>query len=173
MSSEKDAGSDEGTDTDGDRTGKGDGSEEGVFEAIEVGDSYRTGGRTITDADVMNFAGVSGDFNHLHTDAERMRETAFGGRIAHGMLVLSAATGLIWQTRDDAEREAVVAFYGIDSLRFVAPVFVDDTIHLVVEVIDTESRDHPVANGVVRYAIDVRNQSEETVLACEMLSLLR
>jgi acyl dehydratase len=173
MSSEKNAGSDEGTDTDGDRTGNGDGSKEGVFEAIEVGDSYRTGGRTITDADVMNFAGVSGDFNHLHTDAERMRETAFGGRIAHGMLVLSAATGLIWQTRDDAEREAVVAFYGIDSLRFVAPVFVDDTIHLVVEVIDTESRDHPVANGVVRYAIDVRNQNEETVLACEMLSLLR
>lgn len=173
MSSEKDSQGDEGTDTDGDRTGKGDGSEGGVFEAIEVGDSYRTGGRTITDADVMNFAGVSGDFNHLHTDAERMRDSEFGGRIAHGMLVLSAATGLIWQTRDDAEREAVVAFYGIDSLRFVAPVFVDDTIYLVVEVIDTESRDHPVANGVVRYAIDVRNQNEETVLACEMLSLLR
>ena len=171
--------SDEETGTDGDDidvdgpTGDGDGSDGGVFETIEVGDSYRTGGRTITDADIANFAGVSGDFNHLHTDAERMRETAFGGRIAHGMLVLSAATGLIWQTRGKAEREAVVAFYGIDSLRFVAPVFLKDTIHLVVEVIDTEARDHPIANGVVRYAIDVRNQNEETVLACEMLSLLR
>jgi acyl dehydratase len=151
----------------------GDGDEQGVFETIEVGDSYTTGGRTITDADVTNFAGVSGDFNHLHTDAERMRETEFGGRVAHGMLVLSAATGLIWQTRGEAEREAVVAFYGIDRLRFVAPVFVEDTIHLVVEVIDTEARDHPVANGVVRYAIDIRNQNDETVLACEMLSLLR
>jgi acyl dehydratase len=163
-----------GTDADGDdHTGDGNGSEDSVFETIEVGDSYRTGGRTITGADVANFAGVSGDFNHLHTDAERMRDSEFGGRIAHGMLVLSVATGLIWQTRDDAERNAVVAFYGIDALRFVAPVFVDDTVHLVVEVIDTEARDHPLANGVVRYAIDVRNQNGETVLACEMLSLLR
>jgi acyl dehydratase len=149
------------------------GSEQGVFETIEVGDSYTTGGRTITDADVMNFAGVSGDFNHIHTDAERMGDSAFGERIVHGMFVLSAATGLIWQTRSEAEREAVVAFYGIDRLRFVAPAFVGDTIHLEVEVTEKEARDHPVANGVVRYAIDVRNEREETVLACEMLSLLR
>lgn len=163
-----DGGDDAATGRDGDG-----GSEPDVFESVEVGDSYTTGGRTITEADVVNFAGVSGDFNHIHTDAERMRKSEFGGRIAHGMLVLSIATGLIWQTRSEAERDAVVAFYGIDSLRFVAPTFVDDTIHLDVEVIDTEPRDHPVGNGVVRYAIGVRNQRDETVLACEMLSLLR
>lgn len=160
--------------TDGDGDGDGDdGAGSRVFASIEVGDSYTTGGRTITDADVMNFAGVSGDFNHIHTDAERMRDSDFGERIVHGMCVLSAATGLIWQTRSVAERDAVVAFYGIDSLRFVAPTFIGDTIHLAVEVIDTEARDHPVGNGVVRYAIDVRNQRDETVLACETLSLLR
>lgn len=144
-----------------------------VFRTIEVGDSYTTGGRTITEADVMNFAGVSGDFNHIHTDAERMNGTGFGERIAHGMLVLSVATGLIWQTRNETEREAVVAFYGIDSLRFVAPTFIGDTVHVAAEVVDTEARDHPVGNGVVRYAIDVGNQRGETVLTCEMLSLLR
>ena len=148
-------------------------NEPGVFADTEEGDTAVTQGRTITEADVTNFAGVSGDFNHLHTDAERMRETDFGERIAHGMLVLSITTGLIWQTRSDAEREAVVAFYGIDSLRFVAPAFIGDTIHLEVEVIETEPRDHPVGNGIVRYAIDARNQRDETVLACEMLSLLR
>jgi acyl dehydratase len=169
--SENGADGDDGTDNRGD--GDGGTSESGVFGTIAVGDTYTTGGRTITDADVVNFAGVSGDFNHLHTDAERMRETDFGERIAHGMLVLSITTGLIWQTRSDAEREAVVAFYGIDSLRFVAPAFIGDTIHLEVEVIETEPRDHPVGNGIVRYAIDARNQRDETVLACEMLSLLR
>jgi acyl dehydratase len=167
--SEGDHGDDDGNEADGgDEAG-----DPGVFGSIEVGDGYATGGRTITDADVVNFAGVSGDFNHIHTDTERMRETDFGERIVHGMLVLSIATGLIWQTRSEAERDAVVAFYGIDTLRFVAPTFVGDTIHLEVEVADIEPRDHPVGNGVVRYAIDVRNQRDETVLACEMLSLLR
>lgn len=172
---EKSAGRENDADADADASGGGgDGDgDSGVFETIAVGDSYTTGGRTITAADISNFAGVSGDFNHIHTDAERMRETEFGEPIAHGMLVLSVATGLIWQTRSEAERDAVVAFYGIDSLRFVAPTFAGDTIHLEVEVAETVSRDHPVGNGVVRYAIDVRNQREETVLACEMLSLVR
>jgi len=72
---------------------------DGFFERAAVGDRMITQGRTITEADVTNFAGVSGDFNHLHTDGARMADSAFGERIAHGMLVLSAATGLIWQSR--------------------------------------------------------------------------
>ena len=95
--------------------------EPSVFGDIEEGDTTVTQGRTITEADVTNFAGVSGDFNHLHTDAERMGESMFGERIAHGMLVVSAATGLLWQARSPEEREAVVAFYGIDDLRFRQP----------------------------------------------------
>lgn len=140
------------------------------FAEVEVGGTLETAGRTITEADVTNFAGVSGDFNHLHTDAERMRESGFGQRIAHGALVFSVATGLLWQARERPSH--VVAFYGVDRLRFVAPVLVGDTIDVTTEVIEKEPRDHPVASGVVRYRMTVSNQDDETVLSCELLSLV-
>jgi acyl dehydratase len=143
------------------------------FDDVEVGDRYDTLGRTITEADVVNFAGVSGDFNALHTDAERMADSTFGERIAHGALVFSITTGLLWQSRSEAEKEAIVAFYGVDELRFVKPVFVGDTIHAEVEVAARERRDHPVATGVVRFAVDVRNQDDETVLSASLLSLMK
>ena len=130
-----------------------------------------TASRTITEADLVNFAGVSGDFNHLHTDSERMRESSFGERIAHGALVFSISTGLLWQTRKRPSH--VVAFYGVDRLRFVAPVFVGDTIGVTTEVVEKEPRDHPVASGVIRYEVTVSNQEGETVLSCELLSLVR
>lgn len=143
------------------------------FADVEVGDSFRTKGRTLTEVDVMNFAGVSGDFNHLHTDAERMERSDFGERIVHGALVFSVMTGLIWQSRDGRERDAVVAFYGVDRLRFVQPVLMGDTVHVESEVVGTDPRDHPVANGLVRYDTRVVNQHGDVVLACEFLSLLR
>lgn len=145
----------------------------GVFYRIEEGDAYVTQGRTITDADVMNFAGVSGDFNHIHTDEERMADSMFGEPIAHGMFVLSAATGLVWQNRSVEEREAVVAFYGIDELRFRKPAYVGDTIRVEMEVLETTEKPDGPGNGTVRYAMSVRNQRDETVLSCEMISLLR
>ncbi len=140
------------------------------FEEIEVGDVLETAGRTITGADVANFAGVSGDFNHLHTNAERMAESGFGERIAHGALVFSIATGLLWQARERPSH--VVAFYGVDRLRFVAPVFLGDTISVTTDVTEKEPRDHPHASGVVRYDVTVSNQDGETVLSCELLSLV-
>lgn len=117
------------------------------FVDIEVGDTLETAGRTITGADVTNFAGVSGDFSHLHTDVERMNGSGFGKRIAHGALVFSIATGLLWQTRERPSH--VVAFYGVDCLRFVARVFIGDTISVTTEVVEKEPREHPVVNGVV------------------------
>ena len=144
---------------------------DGVFHRFEEGDTIVTGGRTITESDVMSFAGVSGDFNHLHTDNERMSDSEFGERIAHGMLVLSAATGLIWQHRTVEERHAVVAFYGIDRLRFLQPVFIDDTIHVEKEVIETKPRSEGPGNGTVRYAVEIKNQQDEPVIVFEMISL--
>ena len=111
-------------------------TEASVFHDIEVGRTVRTQARTVTESDLTNFAGVSGDFNHLHTDEARMADSMFGERIAHGMFVFSAATGLIWQARSPEERASVVAFYGIDRVRFRAPVFVGDTIHVELEVVD-------------------------------------
>ena len=144
-----------------------------VFADVEVGDTAVTQGRTVTDADVANFAGVSGDFNHLHTDGERMSESMFGERIAHGMFVVSAATGLLWQSRTPAEREALVAFYGIDDLRFRQPTYVGDTIRVETEVLETRGRDEGPGNGTVRTDVAIKNQRDQTVVSCEMTSLLR
>lgn len=144
----------------------------GIFHRIETGQVDETGGRTITEADVVNFAGVSGDFNHLHLDGERMAESMFGERIAHGMLVLSAATGLIWQSRTPAERDAVVAFYGIDDLRFRGPVFPGDRIHVELEVLEKRKRDDGLGTGTVSYEVAVKKQDGSTVLSCVMLSLV-
>jgi len=144
----------------------------GTYDDIEVGDRVVTQGRTITEADVMNFAGVSGDFNHIHTDAEAMAESGFGQRIAHGALVFAAMTGLLWQSRGEEEREAVVAFYGVDHLRFINPCLIGDTIHVEREVIEKEPSDHPEAAGTVRYDIEAINQDDEVVIAAEFISLL-
>ena len=146
--------------------------EPSAFADTEEGDTAVTQGRTITEADVTNFAGVSGDFNHLHTDAERMGESMFGERIAHGMLVVSAATGLLWQARSPEEREAVVAFYGIDDLRFRQPTYIGDTIRVELEVIETREKEEGPGNGTVQYLAEVVNQRDQTVVSCKMTSLL-
>ena len=148
-------------------------NEPGVFADTEEGDTAVTQGRTITEADVTNFAGVSGDFNHLHTDEERMSESMFGERIAHGMLVVSAATGLLWQDRTPEARDAVVAFYGIDDRRFRQPTHIGDTIRVETEVLETRAKEEGMGNGTVRNAVEIKNQRDQTVVSCEMTSLLR
>lgn len=143
------------------------------YDAVDVGDRTVSQGRTITEADVVNFAGVSGDFNHLHTDAEAMADTSFGERIVHGALLFAVMTGLLWQARDEATREAVVAFYGVDRLRFTGPAFIGETVHVEVEVAEKEPHDHPEASGLVRYDATLVTADGRTVLAAELLSLLR
>ena len=145
----------------------------GEFEAVDIGDGFTTSGRTITETDVVNFAGVSGDFNALHTNAERMADSRYGERIAHGALVFSVVTGLLWQARDEAEKRYMVAFYGVDRLRFVKPVRLGDTIRVEAEVVDKERTDHPTATGVVRTDIAALNQADETVFSAEFLTLRR
>lgn len=165
------------TDTDGgERTTRAeqtDGGEPSVFYDIDEGDTDVTQGRTITEADVTNFAGVSGDFNHIHTDEERMGDSMFGERIAHGMLGVSVATGLLWQARTREEREAVVAFYGIDDLRFRQPLYIGDTIRVETEVLETREKEEGPGNGTVRNAVEIVNQRDQVVVSCEMTSLMR
>ncbi|MFB6118419.1 MaoC/PaaZ C-terminal domain-containing protein [Halosegnis sp.] len=142
------------------------------FESVEIGTTDETGGRTITEADVVNFAGVSGDFNHIHTDDVRMADSSFGERIAHGMLVLSMATGLLWQNRSPEERDAVVAFYGIDELRFRAPAFIGDRISVETEVLEKQRKPDSAGTGTVRYGLDVVKPDGTVVISCETVSLL-
>lgn len=130
------------------------------FEDFSPGVEHTTRGRTITESDILNFAGLSGDFIELHTNEEYARQSSFGRRIAHGMLTLSISTGLM--TQMNLITDTVVAFYGIDKLRFVKPVFIGDTIHVRKKVIDAITKSE--AAGVVTFETSVLNQNGELVL---------
>jgi len=140
------------------------------FDEVEEGQSFETAARTVTEADIVNFAGVSGDFYYPHTDEERMGRTPFGGRIAHGALVFSIMTGLVWGSSEN--RPDVVALYGIDGMRFTEPVYPGDTVHVEAEVTGKEERDTSYGSGVVTVGCEVVNQDGETVLVCDMKTLV-
>ena len=130
------------------------------FEDFIPGVEHVTRGRTITESDITRFAGLSGDFVELHTNEEYARQSPFGRRIAHGLLTLSISSGLMVQM--NLVTDTVVAFYGIDKLRFVKPVFIGDTIHVRKKVADAMSKGGEV--GVITFETSVLNQNGETVL---------
>lgn len=129
------------------------------FEDFKIGDSIVTQGRTITEADIVAFAGLSGDFNPLHLDAEATREGMFGGRIAHGLLVLAAASGLAWQL--GVMVGTVQAFLSLEW-KFRAPVRIGDTIHVEAEVAQRKAMPS-AGGGIVTFNVVVKNQRDETV----------
>ncbi|HEX2619662.1 MAG TPA: MaoC/PaaZ C-terminal domain-containing protein [Phototrophicaceae bacterium] len=129
------------------------------FEEIELGQIMHSQGRTITEADIVNFGNVTGDFNPLHFDAEMMKTSMFGQRIAHGMLVLSFAVGLGNQL--GATLGTVLAFKGV-NIEFRRPVFIGDTIRLRTTVTEKrESSKQP--GGWVTQKVEVLNQRDEVV----------
>jgi acyl dehydratase len=141
------------------------------FEEVETGQEFETAARTVTEADIVNFAGVSGDFYYPHTNEEKMKNTPYGERIAHGALVFSVMTGLVWQSSENWPE--VVALYGIDGMRFTAPVYPDDTIHVEAEVAEKQEKETPYGSGVVTVDCNVVNQDGDTVLVCEMKTLVK
>ncbi len=126
------------------------------FEDFNVGEIAVTRARTITETDIVMFAALTGDWYPLHTDAEYSRKGPFGERIAHGMLILSIANGLM-----PLYEMAIVAFYGMDRVRFTAPTKIGDTIHVELEV--TEKQDKGDLGGVITLKESVKNQRDETV----------
>lgn len=136
------------------------------FEDYRVGETWVSSrGRTITEADLVNFCAFSGDWYPLHADREWAARGPFGQRIAHGLLVLSAASGLL-----PLEPGFVLAFYGMDRLRFTAPTYIGDTIRLELTVTDKEPKDD--ARGVVTLEQRVRKQTGELVLVGSMKLLV-
>jgi len=132
------------------------------FDEIELGQKWVMKGRTITEADIINFAYLSGDWHSIHTDQEYAAQTTFGQRIAHGFLVLSIATGMV-----PAKRETVLALYGLDRVRFTAPVFMGDTVHLEMEAV--EKREREDGTGVVTFDFRVVNQHGKPVIICNYM----
>lgn len=135
------------------------------FESFKVGQQARSRGRTVTETDIVMFAALSGDWYPLHTDQAYAEAGPFGRRIAHGLLVLSIATGLI-----RLDPEMVLAFYGMDRVRFTAPTFIGDTIQVVSEVAGLTDRGE--RGGLVDFAVNVQKVSGETVLAATMKILV-
>ena len=131
------------------------------FEEFEVGQRITTVGRTVSEGDIFAFAGLSGDYNQIHTDADFSQSTPFGQRVAHGLLGLSIASGLAMRT--GVLEGTVLAFREINNWKFIAPVFIGDTIHVEMEIIETKALPR-IGGGSVVIVMDVKKQSGETVM---------
>jgi len=130
------------------------------FEDFESSAAVTSRGRTITEADIVAFAGLTGDYIELHTNEEFARQTTFGRRIAHGALIFGVSIGLC--TRMNILDDTVLAFAGVDKLRFVAPVFIGDTIHVTKRVL--ERKELGASQGAIVFETRVLNQRAELVL---------
>ncbi len=130
------------------------------FEEFEVGQSIISPGRTITEADVVGFAAMSGDWNAMHTDAEYAADHPFGQRVAHGLLVLSVASGLAM--RLGILEETALAFREIDSWKFSLPVFFGDTVRVRATVTETKKM-RRIGGGLVTLKVEILNQEDKIV----------
>ncbi len=140
------------------------------YEDLTVGQVFTTPRRTITEADIVNFAGVSGDFNPLHTDELHARKTPFGQRVAHGLLVFAILTGL--RQRTGVFEGTLIAWLEIRRYRFLKPVFIGDTVWGETEVLEMRETSRP-DRGIVVQGVRVYNQKEEVVQEGELVTLMR
>ena len=130
------------------------------FDDYSIGQVLTSRGRTVTEADIVNFAGISGDFVELHMNEEYSKQGPFGRRIAHGALIFSISTGLMTQMMHD--HSTMIALSGIDRMRFTAPVFIGDTVRVAMKVVDKQQKD--AGRGLVVFDSTVTNQRGETVI---------
>jgi acyl dehydratase len=130
------------------------------FEQFNVGDEFITPARTITEADVVNFSGISGDYNPIHTDRVFCLDTPVGQPMAHGLLVISIATGLM--SRLGIFDGTVIALLGMENWRFLKPVFFGDTVHVRMTIVDKRQTSHP-GRGIIRRRLELINQRSELV----------
>lgn len=130
------------------------------WEEWEIGAEFESPARTLTEADIVAFAGLSGDYNPLHVNEEYCKTTVFGGRIAHGPLVYAIAAGLLFQLHlyDDT----LIAFLGFENLKFTKPVRPGDTIRARIKVLDKRESSNS-DRGVMRRQLQVLNQRGEVV----------
>jgi oxepin-CoA hydrolase/3-oxo-5,6-dehydrosuberyl-CoA semialdehyde dehydrogenase len=143
------------------------------FEDLEIGETLITAKHTITDADVVNFANVSGDHFYAHTDVTSLEGTIFTGRVAHGYYILSKAAGLFV----NAKKGPVLLNYGIDECRFTKPVYMGSTIGVrftCKEKIDQQkNKPDDVDKGIVKWLVDVYDETNETVAIATILTMVK
>src|SRR6478735_1742684 len=133
-----------------------------AYADLYVGMAFRSPGRTITDADLVAFAGLTGDYSELHTSDVYAKNSEFGRRVAHGMLGLAYAHGLMW-ARTGELRETAVAFLGISEWKFVGPIFIGDTIFVNYRLAELrDSRSRPT-QAIATFAVELVNQDNRVV----------
>lgn len=140
------------------------------FEDMTEGLTFVSQGRTVTESDIVGFAGLSGDFNPIHLDRVASASSSYGQRVAHGVLALSMATGLIDSL--GVFRGSMVAMLGIEKWAFQAPVFIGDTIHLVLTIASTRLTSKG-DRGVVHRDIELVNQDGVVVQKGTIVVMIR
>ncbi|MBI4523747.1 MAG: MaoC family dehydratase N-terminal domain-containing protein [Deltaproteobacteria bacterium] len=146
--------------------------EKGCFEDFKPGDSLVSPGRTITETDLVLFANLTGDWHQLHTDAEYAKDTAFGERIAQGLLILSIAGGLMFRgAKSGLLADATLALWSLDKVRFVGATRIGDTVHLESEI--TQLTEVDLDRGLLTMNHRVKNQRGEEVLTCTLKLLVK
>ena len=133
------------------------------LEDYHTGERWVTPGRTLTETDIINYAGLTGDWHPIHTNVEYARTTPFGERIAHGLLVLAMGSALIFRLGEHILfPKTFIAFYGMDQVRFVGPAKIGDTLHCEAEVVALEIKDEK--RGILVCKNAIRNQRGEDVV---------
>ena len=140
-----------------------------TFNEFKVGDKFTTASRTITEADVVNFAGLSGDFNPLHTDEEFGKSTPFKGRVAHGMLSVAVATGLANQL--GIFEGTTIALLSM-TINYKGAVKFGDTIHLVLKVVEKKETSKG-DKGIVTFDTTIYNQNDDSIVEGQWVVMLR
>lgn len=143
------------------------------FEELRVGDSVTTGKRTITEADIVNFANISWDHFYAHVDHTALEGTMFEKPVAHGYFILSAAAGLFV----DGKKGPVLLNYGIDECRFLKPVYAGTTIGVKLtckEKMKQDRRDeHDISKGIVKWLVEVKDEKNEDVAIATILTMVK
>jgi acyl dehydratase len=136
------------------------------FSELVIGQKSRSRGRTLTETDVVNFCGLTGNWLELHSNAEFAKKTLYGQRLVQGGLVFVISNALL-----GFDSALIEAFYGVDKLRFLKPTFINDTIHAETELIRLKEKGDK--HGVATLLLTTVNQRGETVLSCEFSLLVR
>jgi acyl dehydratase len=145
--------------------------EKNHFEDYTVGEKFVSPGRTITEADIVMFSAFTGDWHPLHTNVEYAKQTPFKERIAHGMLVLTVGSALVFRLGAYvALPKSFIAFYGMDSVRFTGPVKIGDTIRCEVEITSLDAKDEK--RGIISANYRIKNQKDQDVAVFDTKALV-
>ena len=131
------------------------------FEEFEAGQKIISAGRTVTESDIVTFAGLSGDYTQIHTDAEFSKNTPFGQRVAHGLLGMAIVSGLAAQT--GVLEGTVLAFREITEWKFIKPIYIGDTVHVELEVKETKAMPR-IGGGAIALVLQLKNQHADTLM---------